>query len=1009
MIYPLPLYMRFRRVRTKILNTLTNAYVTKFSSGTILALLAISGLLFLVPVTTPAFAANGSLPSVSVTANSIVLGGSSDTVTLKISNPAGNSYTVTGFAIAAASGWTVTSTTAGGYLVTNTNTASGASWTTSTFFIGTGAGIPPGQSDVVTFTATAATGSYPINSVFTSVVQDASAVSFYPGPSFTIQVIDPSTVVSISVTPGGTNTATSYTAGTTVYTVTATVTATGAESGLTINFVDTGTGATSANYPSSFGSASVTTTGATATTATASTTFQPSEVAGKTGIPKVTIGTCTAAGCTATSGSTITTVAGAPSSVTVSAGGSSTKTDYIVASGTPTFSGAVLSAEVASGGITGALADAFGNAVTAGISAETCNIIAFGGTFDNAGTAASSNSIAAGAQCSTAGAIASTLNYFQGLAYGTSSYVQVTMTGTYASASFTANGRSQTLSTSSMDTTAVVGTPGLSVSPAAGNIQAGTAAGVISTITVTYTLATAQAGVPVTFLGVNTTSPYAGSFVGGNGPSVHTSAITDFANITVMSTVTSGVATAKATFTIDPTVGAAVTFEAQFAHPLTGSPSNIVGPSAATGAFTTIAGAPAKLLVKTFFDTGLANPTTKTIAGQTDYLNVLLVDFWGNSALNNGGQLQIALSISPSGSGSLSATSVYISQFASDTHGSFGTITFAVASGAALGAITISASGFFSGSGTLTVVSPNPTITVNTPPGTVGHIVYSAFSGVGLSGTAAVSKGVFPAPTIASVSFTVDGGTAQTATGTTSWSAVVTLANGLHTISFTSKDSAGSVSAANTTTILVDTGKPTITAPSTLAYGAGTPICFSITAAEGDLDASSVVATSNSSAALTTTVTGTNNPGASVTYQACVKGLPATTGHWGLTLNAKNLVGNAATAVTAVVLVTVAFAQSVVLTGSLSSSTVNGYTGVSGTFSNQWSASQSVIVFAVWKNSAGQTVYVSAGSATISAGGSQSFFLPEVGLAAGGYTVNVSVWTTSGQPVSVQTSISVTV
>jgi hypothetical protein len=126
-------------------------------------------------------------------------------------------------------------------------------------------------------------------------------------------------------------------------------------------------------------------------------------------------------------------------------------------------------------------------------------------------------------------------------------------------------------------------------------------------------------------------------------------------------------------------------------------------------------------------------------------------------------------------------------------------------------------------------------------------------------------------------------------------------------------------------------------------------------------------------------------------------------------MNAKNLAGNAATSVTAVVQVTVAFANSLVLSGSLSSSTVNGYKGVSATYSNQWSSSQNVIVFAVWKNSAGQTVYVSAGSAALSSGGSQSFFLPEVGLASGTYTVNVSVWTTSNQPVSVQTSTSVTV
>ena len=198
-----------------------------------------------------------------------------------------------------------------------------------------------------------------------------------------------------------------------------------------------------------------------------------------------------------------------------------------------------------------------------------------------------------------------------------------------------------------------------------------------------------------------------------------------------------------ATFTIDPTLAAAVAFEAELVAPTTAVPSTILGPTGPTGTFTTIAGAPSKLLVNTYFDTGLADLTTKTVPGQTNYLNVLLVDYWGNPAINVGGQLQIALSASPSGVGQFSATSVYISQFASDTHGSFGTVTFVVASTAALGTITITAGGFFSGSGTLTVVSPNPTVTVSTPAGTVGHTVYSNVQGIGLSGTAAPSPESF--------------------------------------------------------------------------------------------------------------------------------------------------------------------------------------------------------------------------------------------------------------------------
>ena len=141
----------------------------------------------------------------------------------------------------------------------------------------------------------------------------------------------------------------------------------------------------------------------------------------------------------------------------------------------------------------------------------------------------------------------------------------------------------------------------------------------MSTITLTYTLTNVQANVPVIFLGINSTD-YAGSFVNGNGPSTKI----DFANITVTTTVTSGVAYGPvATFTIDPTsapVGAAVAFEVELVAPTTALPSTILGPVGPTGTFTTIAGAPSKLLVDTAFDALFVNPTTKTVAGQTDYL-----------------------------------------------------------------------------------------------------------------------------------------------------------------------------------------------------------------------------------------------------------------------------------------------------------------------------------------------------------------------------------------------------
>ncbi|MDE1852988.1 MAG: hypothetical protein KGI38_04470 [Thaumarchaeota archaeon] len=824
-------------------------------------------------------------------------------------------------------------------------------------------------------------------------------------------MIDPTTgnpVITVTPAASSGNTATAYTAGTAAYTVTAVVTP--HQAGLTIVWTDVVTGGTTA-YPSSFSAAS----SVTDSTGTATVTYQPNEHAGASAVIHATIGTSSLTNTAAA----IVTSAGAPSSVTVTAGGSSTKTDYIVASATPTWTSPtpVLSATIASAGITGALTDAFGNTVSSGISAQTCTILSFGGLFQSGVTSTTTDNVAA-ASCTTAGAITSDEAYFQGLTFGTTTYVQVSMSGKYGAGltSFTATGNSQTLSTSSMDTAAA--TPAVTCAACTGlTVSAGTAAGVVSTITLTYTLTVNQLGVPITFQAVNTTNPYTGSFVGGMGPSTHI----DFANVTVNSVENSGAtaAIATATFTIDHTLSHAVKFQALFANPCTvvtascavPSSTHVIGPGTATSVYTTGPGAISKLSVNTYFTSPAGTLTTNTVAGQNVYLNVILVDYWGNPVtLASGGQLQIALAVSPSSTGIFSASSVYIKQGQVDTLGSFGTITFAVSSSAALGAATISATGFYSGSSTLTIVSPNPTITVTTPAGTVGHIVYSKFSGVGFSGSSAASAGYLAGSvTISSVTYSIDGATAVTASGTTAWTAVPTMANGLHTIVFTVKDSNGNT-ASNSTKVLVDTTAPTITNPTTLAYGAGTAIVFTVVDSEGDLASVSATVNGTALAASQVTITsGTNNPGASVTYSVSVTGLAATTGHYGIALTAKDTAGNSATGTTVVVSVTVAFAQSLVISGTPTSSVVGGYTGVSATYSNQWSSSQNVIVFAVWKNSAGQTVYISAGSATLATGASQAFFLPEVGLASGTYTVNLSVWTTTNLPVSSQTTLTVTV
>src|SRR2546428_13363207 len=80
------------------MNTLTNAYLTKFSSGTILVLLALSGVLFLIPLAAPVNAAqNASFPT--LTPNfSLIIGPLNSTATpfsITVTNPATNAYPIT--------------------------------------------------------------------------------------------------------------------------------------------------------------------------------------------------------------------------------------------------------------------------------------------------------------------------------------------------------------------------------------------------------------------------------------------------------------------------------------------------------------------------------------------------------------------------------------------------------------------------------------------------------------------------------------------------------------------------------------------------------------------------------------------------------------------------------------------------------------------------------------------------------------------------------------------------
>ena len=209
---------------------------------------------------------------------------------------------------------------------------------------------------------------------------------------------------------------------------------------------------------------------------------------------------------------------------------------------------------------------------------------------------------------------------------------------------------------------------------------------------------------------------------------------------------------------------------------------------------------------------------------------------------------------------------------------------------------------------------------------------------------------------------------------------------------------------------MTDTAAPTVafTTASGATVNYSSPVTATITVPEGDLNATSVVASLNGTtlASSAVTITGTNNLGHSVTYTVSITGLAAGSDTVGL--SASSLAGLTGTATTITVTVQVAFATSVIIT-SASYGTLGSFNGISVTATNTWSTSQNLVVFAVWKNSAGQTAAVTTGGLTLAAGASGTTFTPLAGgLPSGSYTVSVFVITTANSPVSSPSSITAT-
>ena len=996
--------------------TPTNAYYSKFSSGTIVALLALSGLLVMVPLATSVHATNPSLPTITVTVGAPIPSGASTAISFKLTNPAGNTYAITGFNLVVPSGWTLTTCTGG--LLLQSATSSG---TSCQYGVGSGAAINPGSSDTlgvkVTAAAPSGTNTYPYSGSFTSTVQDASSAAFYAGPSFSVQVMDPTTAIAVTDFTSAT-----FVAGSSALTMTATVTCTtgthcpgGVESGLPVTWGLTGT----TGYAS--GSYTLTASSNTGSNGVATATFAPSNKESDATKITATVGTSAV---TAATASTLTTAPGTPSAVSFKINAAAFPSTYYIATdandgfATPSWTSAKMSAEIkTSAAITVSVSDRFGNTYASGIGGTVANpftisiqAIAGAGAFDNGGTAGLTTvdctaTTGPGVTCTTAtgtGVVAK--NYFQSYTYATVGKLSATISGVYASSPFTVGGSSGNIYTSTEATA-------LTVSPSApATIAAGKTATVYSNLT-----GSAQPGVPITLslcvhTACSTTSAgYSGSFTTGGNTVTANSALG----------ATSTTSSIQAKYSVATTLGKVAIFNATAPAP-TNANSKATLAYAFSSTVTTKAGAASSLVIGLFYDTADADAVgTSIVAGLTLYVDVSLSDGFGNTVTNTSPN-QIQITLTPS-AGVMSATNVYITSGASDTKGSFGPIAWTLPSSGT--SLNLKASGVVGGvlvsnTATMTVVSATPTFSVTTPAPLKG-VIYSNTGAVVFRGWANASVGYDPVTTnIASIGYKINGGAWQsasiTAANTVNSAIAVFLGAGLSTVQFNATDStsAGNTVVSSTNQVLVDSAAPVagFTTKNNANVTGGSNVTAWIYDTEGDLNASSVTVHANGTALASShvAVTGTNVLGQNTTYAISISGL--TTGKWVLTLDGMDYSGNAATTASITVHVTVPFSQSFTVSGTPSSCTLGGFSGVCVNYQNLNPTSQSVVVFAVFKNSAGQTAGIGSGSATFAAGSTQSVFIANpIGLASGTYSVNLFVFTTGNLPVSVSTTISVTV
>ena len=979
------------------MNTHTKAYVSNLSSGTILALLVLSGFIFLVQVAVPVFAANANNGIVSSNV-SVFRSSGSTSVTYTFTNPASNQYSENQFLVAfGSSGFVASACAATGFGGTATWTYAAGS------VLLTGTLLPPGG-----------TGQFTCTVASPALVSTTSAPDTY---TFTYKTSDTSTTALVTA-----GTATVYVTGATGFTVTtipaSTATLTAGAS-VTAIFTTVGTLGI-AGIPVTFSWVAPTTYDASGlATLTASTITDGSGEAVANVFPDPVIaeqGTAAVCGTAATDLACVAAKAGGNAGIVgqtnpiivTKAGPASALSIAIATVKPPTKIMKVSLVLIPTTDLRVTSTDQYTNPAAISATLDTVvtltavNLVGSRAGFSNTAYGLTTypyvpTGTNAPVQTSSATITAThttgnaALGYIYDVDYLDESYI-------VASAASLTSGSSSHIITDTLSSTAGTITP-LLANPA--SITAG------KTATITFLLPTVQAGVPVYFKLASSSAGYDGTFVGGGSQVVATT------DNTGKATATLTVDTVAASFTQVTTVYAA-------------SPAlNFTGTEPLSGVITTVAGTPSKLTLAISYDSSIpfasdATITNEAVNGTKLYINAIITDAYGNVAANPGpGQIQVSLSTSPATT--LSSTSVVIPQGYSQTDcvgtgcsgavfwdmpKTIGTTVILTASGADLTSATF----------TVKTVSATPALTISSPT-PVSGVIYSNTPAVVFSGFANVSAGFATtgpkAVTMATLGYKVGtaagGGHKITLAGSNpTWSFAATMSAGLNTLSVNATDSNGDTVFSSVSQVLVDTTAPKVTF--TTANNAqlinGAPAAATIVVAEGDLNASSVSATVNGTAVASTNivVTGANSLGHSVNYTVSIKNLP--TGTDNVVLSASSLAGLTASA-SITVKVIVPFAVSVVI-NSATSGTLGSFSGISVSATNVWSTSQSLVVFAVYKNAAGQTVAVATGGVTLASGATGTAFAPLAGaLPSGTYTVSVFVITTTNSPVSNATTISV--